>query len=100
MQWCSTLWITCGRSVRMQKQEPLWRDEFSVFTADERYVSRRQFSKFLTLTSLAMFAGNVWILMRSWMYREPGYRPQVVARAGEMPIGGVKMFHYPGPRDQ
>lgn len=81
-------------------KERLWRDEFPVFTADERYVSRRQFSKFLTLTSLAMFVGNVWILIRSWMYRKPVYRGQVVARAGEIPIGGVKLFHYPGPQDQ
>jgi nitrite reductase/ring-hydroxylating ferredoxin subunit len=83
-----------------ESKERLWRDEFPVFTADERYVSRRQFSKFLTLTSLAMFAGNVWILIRSWMYRKPAYRAQVVARAGEIPIGGVKPFHYPGPQDQ
>ena len=84
----------------MKNQEHSWRDEFSVFTADERYVSRRQFSKFLTLTSLAMFAGNVWILVRSWMYRELAYRAAVVARAGEIPVGGVKLFVYPGPRDQ
>ena len=80
--------------------ERLWRDEFSVFTADERYVSRRQFSKFLTLTSLAMFAGNVWILIRSWMYREPKYQRAVVAHAGEIPVGGVKLFRYPGTEDQ
>ena len=36
-------------------KDPLWKDEFSVFTADERYVSRRQLTKFLTLTSLGMF---------------------------------------------
>ena len=84
----------------MKSQEPLWRDEFSIFTADERYVSRRQFSKFLTLTSLAMFAGNVWILIRSWTSRAPVYREQVVARAGEIPVGGVKLFTYPGPHDQ
>lgn len=80
--------------------ERLWRDEFSVFIADERYVSRRQFSKFLTLTSLAMFAGNVWILIRSWMYREPKYQSAVVAHAGEIPVGGVKLFRYPGVEDQ
>ncbi len=73
--------------------ERLWRDEFSVFTTDERYVSRRQFTKSLTLTSLAMFVGNAWILIRSWLYRGPEYRAQVVARAGEIPIGGVKLFH-------
>jgi hypothetical protein len=44
---------------------PLWRDEFPVRTADERYVTRRQFSRFLVLTSLGMFVGNLWILVRA-----------------------------------
>ena len=41
------------------EREPLWREEFSVYAAEERYVSRRQFGKFLVLTSLGMFAGNL-----------------------------------------
>jgi nitrite reductase/ring-hydroxylating ferredoxin subunit len=79
--------------------QPLWRDEFSVFTAGERYVTRRQLTKFLTLTSLAMLAGNFWILVRSWFYRAPAYTGRVVARAGEIPVGGVKIFQYPEPGD-
>ncbi len=79
--------------------EPLWRDEFSVHTADERYVSRRQFAKFLVLTSLGMFVGNVWILVRSWLYRQPSFPVQPVARLGEIPVGGVKLFTYPTPAD-
>ncbi len=80
--------------------EPLWRDEFSVHTADERYVSRRQFAKFLVLTSLGMFVGNVWILVRSWLYRQPSFPVQPVARLGEIPVGGVKLFTYPTPDDR
>ncbi len=79
--------------------EPLWRDEFSVRTADERYVSRRQFAKFLVLTSLGMLVGNIWILVRSLLYREPAYPVQAVAQLGEIPIGGVKLFTYPTPQD-
>ena len=33
-------------------------DEFAIETDIEQYVTRRQFSKFLVLTSLGMFAGN------------------------------------------
>jgi Rieske Fe-S protein len=79
---------------------PLWRDEFPVRTADERYVSRRQFSRFLVLTSLGMFVGNLWILVRALWRRKPEAPPRVaVARAGEIPIGGVKVFRYPGPEN-
>ncbi len=81
-------------------REPLWREEFSIFQADERYVSRRQLTKFLTLTSLAMFAGNAWILVKSWIRGGVAYPVRAIARTGEIPVGGVKLFEYPGPRDQ
>jgi nitrite reductase/ring-hydroxylating ferredoxin subunit len=80
-------------------RNPLWREEFSVRAADERYVGRRQFAKFLTLTSLAMFAGNLWILVKGLTIRAPVFRPQVVARIGDLPIDGVKLFNYPTPKD-
>src|SRR6266542_2679957 len=84
---------------RRRSNEPLWRDEFSVFAADERYVTRRQLTKFLALTSLAMFMGNLWILVRSWFARRPSYPAVRVAQAGELAVGGVKLFQYPGPED-
>ena len=80
-------------------REPLWREEFSVHAEDEKFVTRRQFAKFLTLTSVAMAAGNLWILAKSWMYRAPVYPVSTVAAAGEVPIGGVKLFSYPTPDD-
>jgi len=55
-------------------KEPLWRDEFSIETGAESYVARRQFAKFLVLTSLGMFAGNVWIMIRSCFSSKPVFR--------------------------
>ena len=82
------------------EREPLWREEFSVSKADERYVSRRQLAKFLTVGSLGMFAGNAWILVRSWLKRAPIYPRSAVANAGDIPVGGVKLFQYPHAGDQ
>jgi nitrite reductase/ring-hydroxylating ferredoxin subunit len=80
---------------RRTNHEPLWREEFSIFTADERYVGRRQMTKFLTLTSLSMFAGNLWLLGRSILSKNhPAYPAVKVATAGEIPVGGVKLFQY------
>jgi Rieske Fe-S protein len=84
---------------RKPSSTPLWRDEFSVFTADERYVNRRQFTKFLTLTSFAMLAGNLWILARSVFHRTPSYPRALVAAIDELPVGGVKTFAYPAADD-
>jgi Rieske Fe-S protein len=48
-----------------------------------------------------MFAGNLWILAKSWMRKGGAPFPtRTIARLGEIPVGGVKLFEYPGPRDQ
>jgi Rieske Fe-S protein len=80
--------------------ESLWRDEFSVFQERERFVNRRQLIKFLTLTSLGMFVGNIWILIKSWLRRNEIYPRQEIAQVGEIPVGGVKLFPYPNAREQ
>jgi Rieske Fe-S protein len=79
--------------------KPLWRDEFSVYAQDERYVGRRQFAKFLGLASLGMLAGQVWILAKSWLARPAPYPALLVARVSDVPVDGVKMFRYPTPDD-
>jgi arsenite oxidase small subunit len=86
--------------LRHAADEPLWKDEFSVHASDERYVTRRQLTKFLALTSLGMFVGNAWLLVRSLFYRKPQFPEITVMRAGEIPVGGVKLFGYPTNKDR
>lgn len=85
---------------RVKEQEPLWREEFSISKADERYVNRRQMAKFLTLGSLGMFAGNLWIVVSSWLRKPQLYQRTMIAKAGDIPVGGVKLFQYPKPGEQ
>lgn len=103
------MWLTtCGRGILIQidekkdqgRRESLWRDEFSVFSERERFVGRRQLIKFLTLTSLGIFVGNVWILIRSWLRRDQTYPRHEIALVGEIPVGSVKLFRYPTPKEQ
>ena len=82
------------------EREPLWHDEFSIAKSDERYVNRRQLAKFLTLGSLGMFAGNLWILIRSWIRKTPVFARTRVASIGEISVRGVKLFEYPRPGEQ
>ena len=80
--------------------KPLWTEEFSVYASEDAYVLRRQFTKFLVLTSFGMLAGNTWILARSLMGDEAHDWPELtVARASELAPGSVRMFTYPGPHD-
>jgi Rieske Fe-S protein len=80
--------------------KPLWTEEFSVYASEDAYVLRRQFTKFLVLTSFGMLAGNSWIWARSLLSTDEREWPQtIVARASEVPTGAVRMFNYPGPHD-
>jgi nitrite reductase/ring-hydroxylating ferredoxin subunit len=85
--------------LRSPSKEPLWKDEFSVFTSDERYVTRRQFTKFLTLASLGMFVGNLWILAKAYFAKTPSFPAVAVAEVDEIPVRGVKLFAYPTAQD-
>jgi nitrite reductase/ring-hydroxylating ferredoxin subunit len=81
-------------------QKPLWSEEFSVHASEDKYVLRRQLTKFLVLTSFGMLSGNVWIWAKSLVRRgAPPLPPMRIARAEEIPVGGVKLFAYPGPND-
>ena len=84
---------------RTPSKEPLWKDEFSIDRADEQYVSRRQFTKFLVLTSLGMLVGNAWILARSWFRKPPVYPQKIICSAKDVPVGGVWLFRYPTQKD-
>jgi Rieske Fe-S protein len=79
---------------------PAWREEFSIDAPEDAYVLRRQFTKFLVLTSLGMACGNGWIWLRSLGAKNgKAYPEMLVARASELGPGAVKMFSYPSPQD-
>jgi nitrite reductase/ring-hydroxylating ferredoxin subunit len=79
----------------------LWTEEFSVHVSEDKYVLRRQFTKFLVLTSAGMLAGNVWIWLKSLFSAgaHASFPEQAVGFASQIPVGGVKIFDYPGPGD-
>lgn len=79
---------------------PLWTEEFSVHASEDAYVLRRQFTKFLVLTSFGMAAGNAWIWMKSLLAEEhPSLPEAVVGRAADIAPGSVKLFRYPTEKD-
>ena len=46
-----------------------------------------------------MFAGNAWILVRSWFSKTPVYSEKTICSANDVPIGGIRLFHYPTEND-
>lgn len=79
---------------------PVWAEEFSVHSGEDAYVQRRQFTKFLVLTSLGMVAGNGVIWLKALTTEERSEWPRaVVARASEIEPGTVRFFSYPTVKD-
>lgn len=77
-------------------EQPAWRRDFPIDWPEDHYVARRDFTKFLVLTSCAFVVGQAWIVLKNWWRRwrgEPPVRP--VARLDEVPIGSARVFHYP-----
>ena len=58
--------------------KPAWAEEFSVHAAEDAYVQRRQFTKFLVLTSFGMVAGNGWIWLKALTAEERAEWPEAV----------------------
>ena len=90
-----------GRAGESEERRPsVWQEEFSVDAPEDAYVLRRQFTKFLVLTSAGMACGNAWIWLRSLRAGpRPEYPQAVVARASELAPGAVRVFSYPGEHD-
>ncbi len=77
-------------------EQPAWRRDFPIDWPEDHYVARRDFTKFLVLTSLAFVVGQFWILVQNWRKRWRGELPlRAIAHLDEMPVGSVKIFHYP-----
>jgi Rieske Fe-S protein len=78
-----------------------WKQDFPVPSAEDSYVTRREFTKFLGLTSLAFLIGTFAVtgrkLLKQLLRREA---PAIaVADLGEIPVGGYKLFRFPTEDD-
>jgi Rieske Fe-S protein len=85
-----------------ERDPPRWRQDFPIDWPKDEFVARRDFAKFLVLTSGAFVAGQAWIAARDLVRskRESG-EPlrQRIASLAEVPVGGVLSFSYPTERD-
>ena len=74
---------------------------FPISIDEDSYATRREFTKFLGLTSLAFFVGTFVAAGRQvWKRVLASSAPAVpVTTVDELPVGGYKLFRYPTPDD-
>src|SRR5512135_441450 len=68
--------ITIPPDGRPPEAQPAWRRDFPVDWPVDQYVARRDFTKFLVLTSLAFAVGQVWIGLHAWWHGTPAAPPR------------------------
>jgi len=92
--------VTLAPDWRPMEEQPAWRQDFPIDWPQDHYVERREFMKFMVLTSLALAVGQSWIAAQNWLRRRRG-QPEIrqVATLDRVPIGAVLTFTYPDDHD-
>ncbi len=80
--------------------QPQWRNDFPIDWPQDELVGRRDFTKFLVLTSVAFAVGQVWIAVENIARKRRGQPPiRMIAKLDAIPVGGALTFAYPEPHD-
>ena len=92
--------VTIAPDHRPMDEQPRWRQDFAIDWPEDHFVARRDFAKFLVLTSGAFVAGQAWIAAKSLLRdRRPPPGRKRIASLAAVPPGSATMFAYPGEHD-
>jgi nitrite reductase/ring-hydroxylating ferredoxin subunit len=92
--------ITRAPDGRSMHSQPQWRKDFPIDWPQDHYVSRRDFAKFMVLTSAAFAIGQLWIGMQNIWRNHRGTPPiRKIASLSALPVGSSLVFQYPDPHD-
>ena len=85
---------------RPYHDQPQWRNDFPIDWPQDELVARRDFTKFLVLTSFAFVVGQAWIAIENLARKRRGRPPiRMIAKLSAIPIGGAITFAYPEQHD-
>ena len=88
--------ITIAPDLAPADVQPAWRQDFPIDWPQDLYVERRDFMKFMVLTSAAFTAGQLWIAVQNWRRQRSGRPPiQRVVSVDEVAVGATVVFTYP-----
>ncbi len=88
--------VTVAPDGKPRELQPRWRKDFPIDVPEDQYVARRDFAKFMVLTSGAFVAGQGWIAAQD-LVRKNRAKParMKVASLRDLPVGAAHVFAYP-----
>jgi nitrite reductase/ring-hydroxylating ferredoxin subunit len=92
--------ISTGPDHRPLSAQPAWRQDFPIDVPADQYVARRDFAKFLVLTSGAFVAGQGWIAAKSLVRKNRSHPRTRIAAMEELAVGSSLVFSYPDEHDK
>jgi len=88
--------ITIAPDFAPLEAQPAWRQDFPIDWPQDLYVERRDFMKFMVLTSAAFTLGQLWIGAQNWYRRRSGQPAmQRIASVDDIAVGAAIGFAYP-----
>jgi Rieske Fe-S protein len=93
--------VTLAPNGQPMEAQPAWRTDFPIDWPQDQYVERREFMKFMVLTSLAFTVGQFWIAAKSWWQSAPDNTSSRtrLASIDDIPIGAAQTVAYPTEQD-
>lgn len=80
--------------------QPQWRNDFPIDWPQDELVARRDFTKFLVLTSFAFVVGQAWIAVENIVRKRRGKPPvRKIAALDSIAVGSAVTFAYPEAHD-
>lgn len=80
-------------------EQPQWRQDFPTDIPEDDFVARREFTKFMVLTSGAFVVGQCWIGAMSLLHSDEVFPAQRIIAAKDIQEDGVVEFRYPTADD-
>ncbi len=87
--------LTIPPSGGPDEAEPRWRRDFPIDWPADRYITHRDFIKFLLLISVGFVTGQFGLVLRGAGGKSAENKRLAIAGEGEIAIGRSVVFHYP-----
>ena len=92
--------ITIAPDFVPDEAQPAWRQDFPIDWPQDLYVERRDFMKFMVLTSAAFAVGQLWIGAQHWWRKRTSEALiQRVVSVDDVAVGAAVEFTYPNEHE-